>query len=66
MGRQVAIASGGACLNLCGRVFLRIAMALIERYQLVVTNGSGLMLTLKAATPPCKNVWPLAWPREWT
>jgi lipopolysaccharide heptosyltransferase II len=43
VGDEVAAASGGICLNLCGRTTLDEAIDLMSWAALVVTNDSGLM-----------------------
>lgn len=52
IGDEIRAASGGACLNLCGKTTLDEAIALLAGAALVVTNDSGLMHVAAALERP--------------
>ena len=52
LGEQIAAASAGSAINLCGGTDLRTAMALIDRCRFFITNDSGLMHVAAAFDKP--------------
>ena len=52
IGDAIVAASGGSCINLCGRTSLEDAIDLIGIAALVVTNDSGLMHVAAALDRP--------------
>jgi heptosyltransferase-2 len=52
IGREVAEASGGAAVNLCGRTSLDDAVVLLSGADIVVSNDSGLMHVAAALGRP--------------
>lgn len=52
LGEAVRVLAGQGAVNLAGRTSLRMAMALIERCRLFVTNDSGLMHVAAALAVP--------------
>ena len=52
LGREIAAASDGCAINLCGRTNLRAAMALIDCCRFFITNDSGLMHVAAALDKP--------------
>lgn len=52
IGEEIVRASGGACLNLCGRTTLGDAIAVLASSALAVSNDSGLMHVAAALGKP--------------
>jgi len=52
LGRQIAAATDGCAINLCGRTNLREAMTLIDSCRFFITNDSGLMHVAAALDKP--------------
>jgi heptosyltransferase II len=55
--RAVETAMAGPCINLCGETSLDVAMAVIERCSMFVTNDSGLMHLAAALGVPTVAVF---------
>jgi heptosyltransferase-2 len=52
IGDEIARASGGLCVNLCGKTTLAEAIDLLSRAALVISNDSGLMHIAAALDKP--------------